>query len=164
MSVDRVRLLQGMSVFGGVTSEAIELLLERAQSFEVTKGDYFFREGDSGNSAIVLEKGKVAIIKTHGGEDYFLRTLEAGDCFGEVALMDFFPRSASVAAVEDCTALEFHARDLLELSRKDLEQFSLIYMNIARELARRLRDANERLFQARIKYENVAEGYAFRST
>jgi CRP-like cAMP-binding protein len=153
-----------MSVFGGLTSASIELLLERARSFSMTMGGRFFEEGDSGNSAFVLERGRVAIVKCHADEEYFLRELVAGDCFGEVALMDFCPRSATVVAVEDCDVLEFHARDLLELSRKDPDQFSLVYMNIGRELARRLREANELLFRARIKYSDVAETYAFRST
>jgi len=164
MSEDKIRLLQEMSIFGGCTPASIELLLERARALRVDRGDFFFREGDAGTSAFVLERGEVAIVKRFEGEDYFLRTLEAGTCFGEVALMDFFPRSASVAAVTDCRALEFHARDLLELARKDPEQFSLVYMNIARELARRLRDANELLFRARVKYRDVAQGFAFRST
>ena len=105
-----------------------------------------------------------AILKYQDGEEYLLRTLDTGDCFGEVALLDFFPRSASVLATEDCRALQFHSRDLLEVARKDGEAFAIIYMNIARELARRLRDANDRIFRARIKYRGVAEGWDFRTT
>ena len=164
MTDQRIELLQGMSVFGGIREEMLARLLGRARTVDVKTGEFFFREGETGNSAFVLEKGRVAIVKTWKGEEYFLRSLGAGDCFGEVALMDFFPRSASVAASEDCRAIEFHGHDLLELAKEDMEQFSIVYMNIGRDLARRLREANELLFQARIRYEDVAEGYAFRST
>jgi CRP-like cAMP-binding protein len=153
-----------MPVFGGVSAEALALLLERSRTLEVRKGGFFFREGDGGNSAFVLEKGRITLLKRFRGEDYVLRSLEAGDCFGEVALLDFFPRSASVLAAEDCRALEFHARDLVEVAVKDLEQFSMIYMNLARELARRLREASELLFHAKVKYEDIAEHYEFRTT
>ena len=44
------------------------------------------------------------------------------------------------------------------------EHPTLIYMNLGRELARGLRDANELLFRARVKSESIAERYAFRST
>ena len=161
---DRVELLQSMPVFGGVLAGPLVQLLERARTAEVPRGELFFREGDAGSSAFVLEEGRVAILKRWRDDDYLLRSLEAGDCFGEVALLDFFPRSASVVAAEDCRALEFHARDLLDIASKDVEQFSMIYMNIARELARRLREANELLFQAKVRYRDVAEGYAFRTT
>ena len=107
----------------------------------------------------MLERGRVAIVKHHAGEDYLLRELAAGDCFGEVALMDFCPRSAAVMAIEDCEAMEFHARDLLQLSRKDPEQFSLVYMNIGRELARRevVQGDGDRVgqFEVVLRLENI---------
>ena len=153
-----------MPVFGGLDADSIGLLLERAREVSVPTGEHFFREGDNGQSAFVLEHGRVAIVKSRDGENCFVRHLETGDIFGEVALMDFFPRSASVVATEDCRALELGAGDLLELANKDLEHFSLVYMNIARELARRLRTADDLLFQARIRHADIAEDYAFRST
>jgi CRP-like cAMP-binding protein len=160
----RIELLQGMSIFGGVKADVLERLLERAVPREVARGEAFFREGDAGRSGFVLERGRVGIVKSFQGQEYLLRTLGRGDCFGEVAMMDFFPRSAAVIALEDCRALEFLGRDLLGVVGGDFEQHSLIYMNVARELARRLRGANEALFRARVRYEDVAEGYAFTTT
>jgi hypothetical protein len=45
----------------------------------------------------------------------------------------------------------------------DPEQFAMIYMNLGRELSRRLREADERLFKARLEYTGVAEGWRFGS-
>ena len=101
------------------------------------------------------------MIKRWRGEDYRLRGLAAGDCFGEVALLDFGRRSASVRADADCTALEISSRDLRALGGQDTEQFALIYMNLGRELARRLRDADERLFRSRYGIDLPVEEYAF---
>jgi CRP-like cAMP-binding protein len=96
----------------------------------------------------VLESGHAVVIKGWQGHDTELHRLAAGDCFGEMALMDLFPRSASVVAVEHCRAIELAAADLLRLFERDAEQFALIQMNIGREVCRRLRATDERLFQA----------------
>ena len=77
-----------------------------------------------------------------------LRVLEPGDCFGEMALLDLFPRSASVRAQDPSRALEITAADLLRLFEHDVEQFALVQMNIAREMCRRLRETDEMLFEA----------------
>ena len=53
----------------------------------------------------VLEAGKVAVLKSWRGQQYLLKILKEGDCFGEMAVMDLSPRSASICAVEDCAAI-----------------------------------------------------------
>jgi CRP-like cAMP-binding protein len=143
---------------------ALQFLLERAVAVEVAAGEPFFREGDSGTSAYVIERGRVSIVKHWKGSDYQLRDLHAGDCFGEVALFDFGNRSASVLAVEDCAALELSAASLYALSNDHLQQFAIVYMNLGREVARRLRVADDRLFQAKVEpAEEWVDGYRFAS-
>lgn len=161
MGDERIDLLRNTSIFAAMTPEALEPLLERARRCEVSKGEYFFREGDEGTSIFVLERGSVSILKHWQDQEYVIRTLVAGDFFGEISVLDLAPRSASVIAEEDCLAVEFRAIDVLAVARHDLEQFTMIYMNIARELGRRLRQANELLFEAKIRYESVPEGFSF---
>ena len=79
-----------------------------------------------------------------------VRRFGPGDCFGEMALLDLYPRSASVRAEADCTAIELAPDNLLRLFEHDAEQFALIQMNIAREMSRRLRATDELLFRARM--------------
>jgi CRP-like cAMP-binding protein len=67
-----------------------------------------------------------------------------------MAVMDLFPRSASVSAVEDCTAIRLSAANLHQIYARDLKQFTLIQMNMGREVSRRLREADNRLFRARM--------------
>jgi CRP-like cAMP-binding protein len=112
----------------------------------VAKNQFFFREGDQADSMFVLEAGKVAVLKSWRGEERLLCTFGQGDCFGEMAVMDLLPRSASVRAVEDCTAIRISAGNLYQVYAKDLKQFALIQMNMGREVCRRLRDLDNRLF------------------
>jgi len=161
MSDVRIAMLQDMSIFGAVSEESLRLLLEHAETRTIEKGEYFFREGDEGTALFVLERGSVTVTKRWLDEDYVVRTIGRGDFFGEIALLDFLPRSASVVAEEDCQALVFRALDVLALAKRDIEQFTMIYMNIAREMGRRLRDGNNLLFESRIRYEQPLEGHLF---
>ena len=77
--------------------------------------------------------------------------------------MDLSPRSASVLAVEDCTAIELSSANLYKVYERDIEQFALIQMNLGREVSRRLREADDRLFRARIGALATAEDYIVRS-
>ncbi len=161
MGETRIRLLERMPIFGGINGEILTFLLERSSLVTIPEGEYFFREGSRGTSTFVLEEGSISIVKAWNGRDYLLRHLETGDCFGEVALLDFGPRSASVLADVNCTAIEITARDLLEVSKRNFEQFAMIYMNLGRELSRRLRAADERVFRARLAGDSLAADYAF---
>jgi hypothetical protein len=66
-------------------------------------------------------------------------------------------------AVEACQAIELSGASLLGIYEKDLEQFTLIQMNMGREVSRRLRDADERLFQAKLGSTEVIAEYVIRS-
>jgi CRP/FNR family transcriptional regulator, cyclic AMP receptor protein len=141
-------MMQRMPVFGAIREDALRLLLENAREVDVASGDYFFRENDAASSMFVLETGRVAVIKRWRDRDFVLHTLGKGDCFGEMALMDLLPRSASVRAESHCCAIELTSADLLLLFEHDAEQFALIQMNIGREVCRRLRATDELLFRA----------------
>lgn len=144
----RIELLQGMPIFGGVRKETLEFLLGFCPAAPVTKGHYFFREGEPGDWLAVIETGRAEVLKSWRGEDRLLQTLSAGDCFGEMAVIDHCERSASVRALDDCTAIRISSADLYRIYGRDLKQFAMIQMNIGREVSRRLRDADERLFKS----------------
>jgi CRP-like cAMP-binding protein len=111
----------------------------------------------------VLEQGEVAILKAWKGHEYLLQFLKTGDCFGEMAMLDLLPRSASVLATEDSIAMEISSTTLCQVYEKDLEQLAMIYMNMGREVSRRLRETDERMFQAKIEAITIGDDYIFKS-
>jgi CRP-like cAMP-binding protein len=147
----RIELLQRTPLFGGIRAEIMQFLLDLCPVAVVSKGEFFFRENDQADSLFVLEAGQAVVLKSWRGKDYILRTLEAGDCFGEMAVMDLRPRSASVQAVEDCNAIRISADHLHQVYAQDLKQFALIQMNMGREVCRRLRDTDDLLFSAKME-------------
>jgi CRP-like cAMP-binding protein len=160
----RIAALQSMPIFGAIRPDVLAALVDAAASVAVPAGGYFFREGDQAGSMFVLESGEVAVLKRWEGEEHELGRLRRGDCFGEMALIDLFPRSASILAVEPCTAIELSTASLYRLYETDLEQFTLIQMNIARELSRRLRVADEQRFRARFDAPGTKPDYSFLAT
>ena len=152
--------LQAMPIFGGIREDVLRFLLERCTRVSLPQNEYFFREDDPADGLFVLQEGRVAVLKASEGHQHLLGHLKAGDCFGEMALMDLFPRSASVLAVEPCTALRLTTEGFYQLYKKDLEQFALIQMNLGREVSRRLREADERWFRMgpRDPYPAEADG------
>jgi len=160
----RIELLQRMPIFGAIREDALHFLLEQARSVSVAADQFFFREGDQASGLYVLEVGRVAVLKGWKGKQFLLRYLGQGDCFGEMALMDLFPRSASVRAMENCTAIELTSDHLYRLFERDAEQFALIQMNMGREVSRRLRETDELLFQAEMGSLPEVSDTLFRST
>jgi CRP/FNR family transcriptional regulator, cyclic AMP receptor protein len=163
MLAARIELLQQMPIFGGVRDETLQFLLEPTRTVGVAAGGFFFREQDPADSMYVLEAGRVAVLKQWRGRELVLRHFGPGDCFGEMALLDLFPRSAAVRAEQDCTAIELTPTDLLRLFERDVEQFAMIQMNIGREMCRRLRATDEMLFQATMGEPPAAASTFFQS-
>ncbi|HXH64041.1 MAG TPA: cyclic nucleotide-binding domain-containing protein [Mariprofundaceae bacterium] len=145
----RVELLQSMPIFGGINRQALEFLIDLASMRHAGSGEYFFHEGEDATSMFVIERGRVVVSKLWDGRPHPIKHLGQGDCFGEMALLDLYPRSASVIAEEACDVIELGREALLNLCQHDIEQFAILQMNVGREISRRLRTADHQLFAAR---------------
>ena len=163
MPVDCLKVFQAMPVFGGISNEALMFLLERTLDRNVPEGGYFFHERDEAESMFILVEGRADIIKLWEGQACTLRQLSEGDCFGEVALMDLMQRCASIRAATDCQAIELHRRSLYELYKEDVEQFAMIQMNMGREVSRRLRQSDNRLFEVEREIAALNRDHIYRA-
>lgn len=157
MKQEEIQLLRKMPIFGGIEDETIAFLLERTRAEEAKVGEYFFKEGDQADCMYVIHTGRVLVVKAFDEKELKIRYLDPGDCFGEMALIDMLPRSASVKAVEDSTVLILTTTALEALYKHDLEQFTLLQMNLSRELSRRLRIADKQILTAMSKTQQLDE-------
>jgi len=150
-------LLSNMPVFGGIDDKLLTYLLDHCPRKKLSQGEYFFHENESAKAMYVLQFGQVKIEKQWRDRVIAMRTLGKGDCFGEMALIDLYPRSASVVALENCEALEIEPSLLATIYEHDQQAFTIIYMNMAREISRRLRETDRHYFETSMM--NQAESY-----
>ncbi|MBN1586456.1 MAG: cyclic nucleotide-binding domain-containing protein [Candidatus Omnitrophica bacterium] len=151
MSPTRTALLQQIPVFDGATKDTINIISELSNTVTLKEGKYFFHENDPAASFYVIDCGKVAILKNWNGFDRQIKTLKAGQCFGEMSLLDLRLRSASVKALEDCTVLEIPTSALYEVRKHNLEEFALIQANMGRIVSQKLRETSLKLFRAKME-------------
>jgi CRP-like cAMP-binding protein len=102
-------------------------------------GQPIFVEGQRGSEMFIIEDGQVEIVRRRGAEDRSLVLLEAGDFFGEMALLEDLPRSATARALTDCRLLPIDA-STFDLMLRDHPEVAI---RIMRMLSRRLRQFDE---------------------
>jgi CRP-like cAMP-binding protein len=135
--------LRNVALFGALSETALEHLVSTLSVVEPTMGDVLFREGDSADDMFVVLSGEIEILKqSRQGSASRVALLGPGDWFGEMSIVDVQPRSATVRTVAPSRLLRITARDLDGLYRYDIKAYSLIVLNLARELSRRLRVAD----------------------
>jgi CRP/FNR family cyclic AMP-dependent transcriptional regulator len=119
MRLERASSVLGAAeLFANLEPEILKVLGERALERRFRRGQLIFGEGDPGDSLFVVVEGLVKVYVTSDeGEEMVLITLRAGDTFGELALIDGQPRSASAQALEETTTLMVTREVVLELMR-----------------------------------------------
>ncbi len=101
-----------------------------------------FENDDKNQSIFIIVSGSVnVVIYTSEGKQTVLASLIKGDFFGEMALLDGEPRSASVIAAKACTLLILYRRDFLAT----LESYPQIAIQMLIELSKRLRKSNRHI-------------------
>lgn len=141
-------LLRGMPIFGGLDDAELERIWSYTEVVRHGAGELILREGDLAKDMFVLLDGEVEITRDTAEGLQVIGRLRRGDCFGEMALIDIQPRSASVRTLTSATLMVIGFDDLIRVYQFNLQTYTLIVLNIAREISRRLRVANEKLAQA----------------
>ena len=140
---DRVReLLTSVELFGEMLEEELNDLTTLAQIKKLTKDTTVFHAGDPADAVFVVASGRVKVVITSSdGKEFILTVLGAGQVFGEMALLESAPRSASVVTLS--------AVELLVISRIDFQRLldsnPRISQRLMAILSRRLRRANTKM-------------------
>lgn len=140
-------LLRSKALFGGLSDSSLDKIISFLKTERFKKGTAVMREKEIGDKMYLITEGKVGILKysIKDRKDEQITTLGGGDSFGEMELIDIQPRTATVRALTDLQTVSLSNHDLLKLSHEDLEAFSIILINIARIISRRLRKTDEML-------------------
>jgi hypothetical protein len=107
-------------------------------------GDVIFSEGDIGTEMYIIQSGTVELLKSIGGETRVLATLEKGDFFGEMSVLEELPRTASARAKTDVELVRINGATFDTMLRGNTE----IAIRMMRKLSRRLREVTAMLEEA----------------
>jgi len=113
-------------------------------------------EGDLSVGVFVLCDGELEICKRgRNGAEFCLAVMKRGDCVGEMSLIDVQARSATVRALGAATLFVLDQAAITRLYRTDLEIYTLLMLNIAREISRRLRQADQTLVDMGVAMQDL---------
>src|SRR5215213_6617030 len=97
--------LRQISLFADLSKEDLEQLYQMAETVSIPAGQRVLQEGDPGDSLYVVLDGELEVTKRQGSQDVLLALYEPGQFFGEMALLEQTPRSASVRTLQESTLL-----------------------------------------------------------
>lgn len=107
----------------------------------IEAGRVLFKEGDTGDTMYIIQKGRIKITKRVNNVDKILMVLGKGDFFGEMAIIRQTPRTATATAIDTCELLTFNRNGFVSMIAKN----SSIAMNIIEKLCLRLEKADNQI-------------------
>jgi CRP-like cAMP-binding protein len=146
VSDEKRAVIRQVRAFAGLGDDECDAVLGVLRAQRGNPGDTLFREGDPGDALmIVLEGQLIARVRTQAGTDEEVARLGPGEVVGEMAFIDAEPRSATVSTVNGATVLTFTRAALTALKKSAPRVAAAIQRNVLFDVARRLRDAGEKL-------------------
>jgi len=143
---EREAQLARVAFFDGLTREALALIANATTEESHATGTKIFQYGDVGDKLFIILEGKIRISREIAGVgEEALAVLGQGEVFGEMSLVDEFPRSADARVHERCRLLVMSKEefDNLLFVHKDLA-YEVLW-NCVRTLSARLRETNDKL-------------------
>ena len=147
-------------MFEDLEPREINEVIHIVEPIKYGAGDVIFREGQSGDAWYAIYSGEVEVVKQSGDAEKLIRTLDPHSCFGEIAVLDGLPRSATIRAAKDSVVLRIPQDKFSELLNEDHLVAHKLVKHMALLLANRQRSSTEvlsRLLQAN-DLSNVHEG------
>lgn len=132
-TVEKVLFLKSIDLFSQIPGEDLAQVALIATEEAREQGEEIFAEGEAGDALYLVLDGKVRV---HRG-DRQIAELGERECFGEMAILDASPRSATVTAVKDTNLLKISREDFQEIMSEKPE----IALGIIKVLSHRLRNA-----------------------
>ncbi len=153
-----IAFLVDAPMFGGLPGRELSRIVGILQIRRLQPDDWVFREGDPGDSWYVVFEGEVEVIKDVGDQPQVIAVLAERGCFGEMAILDGSPRSASVRARSPLTLFRFpKARFDALLEGGDLAAYKLVH-EIALVLVERQRATTRRLVRILSEVDDELRG------
>jgi CRP-like cAMP-binding protein len=130
--------LRRCALFAKVDDASLRACAAHLRVRRYRRGETIFHQGDPGDSLYIVESGAVKIVlpSPEGGEEAIIATLTRGEYFGELAILDGSPHSATAVALEPTEALVLHRDPFERLLDSDRTLRMALFAGLAHELRR----------------------------
>lgn len=153
-----IQLLSRVPIFEELSRRELLAIEKILHEREYILDEIIFRQGEPGMGMYIVQKGKVAIVSEPHNQQLF--EMEDGNFFGEVALLDQQPRSATAIARTSCKVFGFFQPDLFELIDRDPRLGLKIVLRLAKHVGSRLRQADDWVLALTAELEAVKHAKA----
>ncbi|MFH1715831.1 MAG: cyclic nucleotide-binding domain-containing protein [Planctomycetota bacterium] len=140
---DILPILNEISIFAGLSDKQLRKLVGFLERVRYKSGERVFAEGDQPSYIYIVMSGRVKLVIGAEQTPLELVVFKEGECFGETSVVGIQSHAATTIAVEDTELLVLSRNTLLSLLKSDLELFSILILNIAREACRRLHKTDQ---------------------
>jgi hypothetical protein len=138
---DIVLKLKSIEIFEGLSVGELAAVASVTEDISYDSNEIVIKEGDPGDTLYLILEGKVAVIKTEtDGLEVTLDHISAGDHFGEMALFEEIPRTATIRTTEPCRMLFLHKQEFDEMVR----EYPQIALKICKVFSGRIRKLHQR--------------------
>jgi sulfate permease, SulP family len=142
--------LECISLLQDFAPHEIETLVRHLRRVAWPKDSMIFKEGDPGSHLFIITKGQASVMLKSESRNIRLATFAPGTVFGELAILDKGPRSASIVADEDVVVYSLSETDFAALRESEPAVAIKILAGLGRELSGRLRRANRTIHQLEV--------------
>ena len=140
---DILPILSKISIFAGLSEKQLYSLFRLLEKTHYGAGEIIFNEGEEPSHIYIVKSGSVKLVVDAKQTPLELIVFEEGQCFGETSVIGIQPHAATAISVGDTELIVLSRDALLSLFKTNLELFSILILNIAREACRRLHKTDE---------------------
>jgi CRP/FNR family cyclic AMP-dependent transcriptional regulator len=140
--IERILLLKRVPFFESLRTDQLRYIAPILEPVVWIRGEHVVLKGDPADTLYIIVSGRIGIsLPDDPNSDDFVATLQDGDCFGEMGVLDDLPRSATAHALQDTEALALGKDKLHGL----LLSYPELGVGMLRAMSRRLRQADAAL-------------------
>ena len=141
---DKILLLKKIEMFEGLTVSELAAVGSVTEEVQFQPGEVVIKRGEMGETMYLLIKGEVSVhIGDTSGNEIEVDRIKAGDYFGEMALFEDVPRSATIRTETESRLLVLHKQEFNEIVR----EYPQIALTICKVLSSRIRTLHEKIKQ-----------------
>lgn len=137
--------LRNIEIFKYISADESRRILDDATRVALQTGGILFEAGSVGNEMYIIESGRIKVYRDSDDDEIAFAEFGSGDAFGEMSLIDEYPRSASAAALEDCELLSLTRSDFTKILERDPAVGVKLLLAIAEVFSKRMRKTDKLL-------------------